>query len=109
VLILLAIYPAVFWGWELKLKDVFWTVIVLNGVALMVAGLNVLLNSNYLYVMERPPGATFFALLPEWPYYILILELILASWSLILWALFRWVKRRCLVIYSDSKPTTLTS
>ncbi len=92
-LVLLALYPAIAWKWTLELKDVFRTVLALNGIAIIIYGLNLILDSNYMYLMGKPPGTTFFNILPEWPYYILILEVILLVWSLLLWSVFRLINR----------------
>jgi hypothetical integral membrane protein (TIGR02206 family) len=97
MLVLLGLYPAIVWGWDLELKDVGRSFIALNLVAGVIYVLNLILDSNYLYVMDKPPGTTFFSLLPEWPYYILVLEAIIIVWSLMVWGVFRVVKRRVLV------------
>ena len=93
-LVLLAIYPAIAWKWTLEIKDVGRTVLALNGVAIIVYGFNLLLNSNYMYLMDKPPGTTFYSILPDWPYYILVLEVILIVWSLLLWGVFRLISRK---------------
>lgn len=94
MLVLLGLYPAIVWKWELELKDVLRTFIALNLVAGVIYFLNLILSSNYLYVMGKPPGTTFFSLLPEWPTYILVLEAIIIIWSLMIWGVFRMVKKR---------------
>jgi uncharacterized membrane protein YwaF len=43
--------------------------------------------------MDKPPGTTFFSLLPEWPVYILVLEAIIIVWSLMIWGIFRIAKK----------------
>ncbi len=88
--ILLALYPAIVWKWTLELKDVLRTVLALNGVVIVIYLINLVLGSNYLYIMEKPPGTTFFSILPPWPTYILVLEVIIVVWSLMLWGVF-WV------------------
>lgn len=97
-LVLLALYPAVQWKWTIELKDVARTFLALNGIAIIIYGLNLLLNSNYLYVMGKPPGTTFFTLLPEWPYYILVLEVIIIVWSMMLWGIFKMIRRNSVPI-----------
>lgn len=92
-LVLLGIYPAINWGWELKLRDVGRTVIWLNAAALVIYFLNLALGSNYLYIMGKPPGTTFFSILPPWPTYILVLEVILIVWSLMVYGIFRLIKK----------------
>ena len=93
-LVLLALYPAVIWKWDLKRKDLLRTVGWLNVAAAIIYGVNLLLNSNYMYVMAKPPGTTFFSLLPPWPTYILVLEVILVVWSVMIYGLFKWVRGR---------------
>lgn len=92
-LVLLGLYPAIVWKWELELKDVARTFIALNLVAIVIYFANQVLSSNYLYVMGKPPGTTFFSLLPEWPIYILVLEAIIVVWSLMIWGVFKVVKK----------------
>ena len=47
-----------------------------------------------MYVMDKPPGATFFSILPPWPSYILVLEGIIIIWSVVVYGLFQWIKRK---------------
>ena len=93
-LILLALYPAILWKWELELRDVGRTVVWLNIAAVIIYGLNLLLDSNYLYVMGKPPRTTFFSILPPWPTYILVLEVIIVVWSLVVLGIFKLIKTR---------------
>ena len=55
--------------------------------------MNRLLDSNYMYLMGKPPKASVFDLLPEWPYYILVLELVIVVWALLLFGIFRGIRR----------------
>ncbi len=88
-LVILALYPAIGWKWTLEFKDVARTLIAINAVAALIFGINMVLGSNYLYVMGKPPGATFFSMLPPWPTYILVLEAIIVVWSILLVVLFK--------------------
>lgn len=92
-LIVLAMYPAVRWGWEINLKDIWRSILALNVIALFTYGINLMLNSNYLYVMDKPPGTTFYSILPEWPLYILFIEGIIVIWSLMVLGIFKWIKK----------------
>lgn len=92
-LVLLALYPAVAWKWDLHKEDIYSTVIWLNVAAAIVFGFNLLLGTNYMYLMAKPPGTTFYSILPPWPAYILVLEVILVTWSLLVYALFKWFRR----------------
>ncbi len=93
-LVLLAIYPAIAWKWALELKDVLRTFLALNGVALVIYGFNEVLNSNYMYLMDKPQGTTFYSILPDWPVYILVLEVILIVWSFTLFGIFKLIQIR---------------
>lgn len=101
-LVLLALYPAIAWKWELELRDVARTLIWLNIVAVFIYGINLILDSNYLYVMGKPPGTTFFSILPPWPTYILVLEVIIVIWSLMVLGIFKMVRKKG---YSDKSRT----
>lgn len=92
-LVLLGLYPALNWGWELELKDIARTFIWLNVVAGVIYLLNLFLGSNYLYVMAKPPGTTFFSILPPWPAYILVLEVIIIVWAFMVFGLFNLLKK----------------
>lgn len=93
-LVLLALYPALVWDWDLERSDISRTVIWLNIAAGIIFLINIFLNSNYMYVMDKPPGATFFSILPPWPSYILVLEGIIIIWSVVVYGLFQWIKRK---------------
>ena len=93
-LILLALYPLVFWDWDLEFKDIGRTVLWLNITAVIIYGANLLLGSNYFYVMGKPEGTTFFSILPPWPTYLIVLEFIVLIWSLMVYGVVRMFKRR---------------
>lgn len=93
-LVLLALYPAIIWKWDLERKDILRSVGWLNVAAALIYGINLFLNSNYMYLMGKPPGTNFYSLLPPWPIYILVLEVILVAWSVMVYALFKWIRKR---------------
>ena len=93
-LVLLALYPLMFWNWDLELRDIGRTLIWLNITAVIIYGANLLLGSNYLYVMGKPDGTTFFSILPPWPTYLLVLEVIVLIWAFMVYGVVRLFKRR---------------
>lgn len=62
---------------------------LLNLYAVVVYPVNLLLGSNYLYVIEKPLGPTILDFLPGWPWYILLLEPVAIGLFLALWLPFR--------------------
>jgi uncharacterized membrane protein YwaF len=55
---------------------------------LLVFGLNFLIGSNYLFISHKPETASLLDVLPAWPYYILIIELLAAFFILLFYAPF---------------------
>jgi hypothetical integral membrane protein (TIGR02206 family) len=106
-LVLLALYPAMGWKWTLELKDVGRTLIAINVVAGIIFMFNLMLDSNYLYIMGKPPGTTFFSILPPWPSYILVLEVIILVWSLLVIRIFKWFTKDSMDYDRIEKETIL--
>jgi hypothetical integral membrane protein (TIGR02206 family) len=54
-------------------KRVFiWT----NIYMVVVTGINLLIGSNYLYTIHKPPSASLMDLLGPWPWYLISLEIV---------------------------------
>ncbi|MCC2593923.1 TIGR02206 family membrane protein [Tessaracoccus sp. OS52] len=66
-------------GWVLRCLG------ILHVYALVVYVVNVFVGSNYLYVNGKPGFATVLNLLPPWPTYLLVLEVILVCIMLLAW------------------------
>ena len=71
-----AIYMTVVEGFRPTLKSILRVVIWMNIYALVIYFVNIAIGSNYLLINEKPPPPTLLDLLPEWPVYILYMELI---------------------------------
>ena len=72
-----AIFAIIAYGWQINLKDMIRSMIGLNIFALLVTPINLMLDGNYLYLREKPPGDSIYNFLGPWPYYILSLEVIM--------------------------------
>ncbi len=68
--------------------------VALNLYALFVGLVNLVLGTNYMFLMEKPEAATLMDYLGPWPWYLLSLEL-LALVSFCLWYLPFWIGDRC--------------
>lgn len=93
----LAIYLYYVLGYRFTLTDAVRSALALNLLAIVLYPLNVLLNSNYLYLVAKPPGKTLYSLLGPWPYYLMSLEvllLVLFSGVLIPFMIYEWIKKR---------------
>ena len=60
-------------------------VIWLNIYAIAVTGINLLIGSNYLYTLRKPPSASLIDYLGPWPFYLISLELIALLLSFLLY------------------------
>lgn len=58
------------------LKSIWRIVLGGNIYLLLVAGVNALIGSNYLFIAHKPDTASLLDLLPPWPWYILFIEVI---------------------------------
>ena len=60
-------------GFRPKWSDYLKTIIHTSGLVCVIFIINYFLGSNYMFTMKKPPGTTFAELMPEWPYYFLIM------------------------------------
>lgn len=74
-IVILALYPMFVWKWSIRFKDILSSLLWLNVLALVIFGLNNILESNYMYLMHKPRAASLFDVMGPWPYYILVCEL----------------------------------
>ena len=56
--------------------------------------LNLAIDSNYLFVAHKPETASLLDVLPPWPYYILIIELLAAVFILLFYSPFAIINRK---------------
>ena len=75
-LVIFVMFSIVLDGYRPKWKDYFnaiaWTTVLVASIILI----NLLLDSNYMFTFEKPDGVNFTLLMPDWPYYFLIMLLI---------------------------------
>jgi len=60
-----------------RFKSVFKSFLVLQVYMLILMGINYLLKSNYSYLNRKPESASVLDYLGDWPYYLIIIELLL--------------------------------
>jgi hypothetical integral membrane protein (TIGR02206 family) len=75
-LVIALLYGMVNLGYRLRFMDIFRSLLWLNVFAAVIYPVNLLLDANYLYLMQKPDGRTLFDLLGNWPVYILQIELV---------------------------------
>jgi hypothetical integral membrane protein (TIGR02206 family) len=71
--------------YSVSLKSVLRVFVITNLYMLLIAGVNLLLKSNYLYLCRKPDNPSLMDLLGPWPWYVLSLEGVSLSVFLILY------------------------
>ncbi|MBE1441481.1 TIGR02206 family membrane protein [Paenibacillus sp. OAS669] len=94
-IIMAALYMTWIRGYRPDWRAVGRTMIVLNGLAAIVWALNELLQSNYMFLMHKPPTASLLDWLGPHPYYLLAEEAIaLGMFAMIHAVFFLWPRQR---------------
>ena len=88
LIIISAIYMTLVEGLRPTWASVKRVAIYGNIYLVLVFGLNLLIGSNYLFVAHKPETASLLDMLPPWPIYILIIELLAAVFILLFYAPF---------------------
>ncbi|WP_163099238.1 TIGR02206 family membrane protein [Peribacillus alkalitolerans] len=87
------IWVPLYFTWVLGYRPTIWSVvkvfIFLNGIMPLILLINKLVNGNYMFLSHKPDGASLLDYLGPHPWYILLLEGVLLSLSLIVWLIFR--------------------
>ncbi|WP_178987663.1 YwaF family protein [Winogradskyella schleiferi] len=76
------------------LSSVFKSFLALQLYVVIMIGINYLLHSNYFYLNEKPKSASLLDYFGEWPYYILIGQLIIIPLFLLIYLPFHLSKRK---------------
>ncbi len=85
LLVIALVYMTAIEGFRPSWRSVLKAMLALNVYLLLVHGINIMLGSNYLYTMHKPPTASLLDLLGPWPWYLLVCELLaLALFSLLM-------------------------
>ncbi len=75
-LVVYAVYVTVAFGFEPRLRSIWKAFVALQLYVIVVFGINLLLDSNYVYILRKPPTASALDYLGPWPWYILVGELV---------------------------------
>lgn len=75
-----------------KLKSVFKSFLALQVYVVLMIFINYLLDANYFYLNEKPKSASLLDYFGEWPYYILVAQLIIIPLFLLIYLPFRLKK-----------------
>ena len=77
-----------------KLKSVFKSFLALQVYIVLMIILNYILNANYFYLNEKPKSASLLDYFGEWPYYLLIVQLIIIPLFMLIYLPFYLTRKR---------------
>ncbi|NNE28988.1 MAG: TIGR02206 family membrane protein, partial [Saprospiraceae bacterium] len=75
-LVIFAIYSTVVFDLKPTVKSIWRSFFALQFYVLFVLVVNLVIGSNYVYVLGKPPTASALDFLGPWPYYILVVEVL---------------------------------
>ena len=88
------IYMTAIEGFRPTWQSVWKTMLALNVYFLFVAGINYVIDSNYMYTMAKPETASLLDLMGPWPWYIAVCEFVALGLFALLYAPFALSDRR---------------
>lgn len=84
-LLIVIIYVIVVFREMPRFKGIFSTFLFLQVYVLVNIGVNFLLEANYLFLREKPQFFSVLRALGEWPYYILIMDMLIIPYFMLLY------------------------
>ncbi len=93
-LLIIIFYATFVFGMRPTFKSIFKSVLALQVYVVMMVVINALLDANYFYLNEKPKSASVLDYFGDWPYYIVVTQLILVPYFLVIYLPFYIEKRR---------------
>ncbi|MCF7569260.1 TIGR02206 family membrane protein [Sabulilitoribacter arenilitoris] len=93
--VLIIIFYAIFvFKMSPKLASVFKSYFALQAYVFLMILINYVLNANYFYLLEKPKSASLLDYFGDWPYYIIVVQIILIPYFLLIYLPFYWIEKR---------------
>lgn len=93
-LVVFILYASYIYNMKPTLKSIFKSFIALQGYVVFMMLINKLTGANYFYISRKPDGATALDYMGDWPYYLVVAELILIPYFLLIYLPFYVYSRR---------------
>jgi hypothetical integral membrane protein (TIGR02206 family) len=93
-LLIIVFYATFVFGMRPTFKSVFKSILALQLYVAMIVIVNALMNANYFYLNEKPQSATLLDYFGEWPYYIIVTQIILIPYFLLIYLPFYFTKKK---------------
>jgi len=93
-LLIIVFYATFVFGMRPKFKSIFKSIFALQLYVAMMVITNYLLEANYFYLNKKPKSTSILDYFGEWPYYIIVTQLILIPYFLIIYLPFYLIAKR---------------
>ena len=88
-LVLFMIYASAVYRMRPTLKSIFKAFGAIQIYLVFIVGVNALIGSNYLFLMRKPEHTSLLDVLGDWPFYILVEELLILPFFFLIFGLFK--------------------
>jgi len=75
-LVVFVMFTIVIDGFRPTWQDFFQAVQLTSFLVVIMFGINIIFDSNYMFTFQKPEGVNFTVLMPDWPYYFIIMLII---------------------------------
>lgn len=93
-LVIFMLYATFIYNMRPTFKSVFKSFIGMQIYIVLMFIVNYILGSNYYYTMNKPEGTTLLSLFGDWPYYILVVEIIIIPYFLLVYLPFYLTRKK---------------
>ncbi|MEZ4858929.1 MAG: TIGR02206 family membrane protein [Flavobacteriaceae bacterium] len=103
-LVIFILYATFIYKMRPTVKSIFKSFLALQVYFITMLLVNKLLGSNYFFISEKPPHGSLLDYFGEWPYYILVAELILFPYFFLIYLPFHFTRKK--VISQKADPNS---
>lgn len=103
-LLTIIFYAILVFNMRPTLKSVFKSFLTLQVYAVVLMGINYVLNANYSYLNRKPESASALDYFGDWPNYLLVMEAIVIPFFLLIYLPFYITRKKTILQTTDSCP-----
>jgi hypothetical integral membrane protein (TIGR02206 family) len=100
-LVIFIMYATLIFGMRPTVKSIFKSFLALQGYFILMLLINNVLGSNYLFISHKPEQGSLLDYFGEWPYYILVAELILFPYFFLIYLPFYLTRKKAISQKAD--------
>jgi len=93
-LLIVVFYATFVFDMQPKLKSVFKSFLALQIYVVIMVVINKILGANYFYLNEKPQSASLLDYFGDWPWYIIVVQIIIIPYFLLIYLPFYLIQKR---------------